>query len=185
VLFRSPMYFPAFKAAVIDGNAKGVMCSFNAINGVPTCASDFLAGVLRHTWGFDGYITSDTDSIRDIYAQHHYVETEQEAACVAIRNGTVDINSGGVYHDALMQAVSQGLCERHDAEMAMFRSLKLRFELGLFDPIENQPFWNMRLNSTVNTQAANDTALLATLESMVLLKNTNINSNNSNNHNML
>ena len=27
---------------VINGGAKGVMCSYNMVNGVPACADDFL-----------------------------------------------------------------------------------------------------------------------------------------------
>jgi beta-D-xylosidase 4 len=32
-------FFPAFKRAVTEGGAKGVMCSYNSLNGVPTCAN--------------------------------------------------------------------------------------------------------------------------------------------------
>ena len=33
--------------------------SYNAVNGVPTCANSWLLEtVARQTWGFDGYITS-------------------------------------------------------------------------------------------------------------------------------
>ena len=50
-------YFPPFASSVMVGNAAGVMCSYNAINGVPTCASSFLNNTLRGAWGFDGYVT--------------------------------------------------------------------------------------------------------------------------------
>ena len=54
-------YLPAFKASVIDGGAAGVMCSYNAINGVPSCANKWLlAEVLRDEWKFRGYVTSDS-----------------------------------------------------------------------------------------------------------------------------
>lgn len=34
-------------------------CSYNAVNGVPSCASDWLLGtLLRDSWQFDGYVTS-------------------------------------------------------------------------------------------------------------------------------
>ena len=37
------------------------MCSYNEVNGVPACANDFLLNqTMRQTWGFDGYITSDS-----------------------------------------------------------------------------------------------------------------------------
>ena len=57
-------YFPAFAASVGEGGALGVMCSYNAVNGIPTCASPMLTRVLRDTWGFRGYVTSDVRSTR-------------------------------------------------------------------------------------------------------------------------
>jgi hypothetical protein len=83
-------------------------------------------------------------SLRQIYQQHKYVATEAEAACVAIRNGHTDIDSGAVYHDALLQGVQQNHCSMDDVDAALFNTLKLRFELGLFDPIEDQPYWQVR-----------------------------------------
>ncbi len=32
-------YFPAFRAAVVDGHAASVMCVYNAVDGIPGCAS--------------------------------------------------------------------------------------------------------------------------------------------------
>jgi beta-glucosidase-like glycosyl hydrolase len=43
-----------------QGKVSGLMCSYNAINGKPTCADPWLLqDVARDAWGFDGYITSD------------------------------------------------------------------------------------------------------------------------------
>ena len=51
-------YLPAFEIAVRSGRALGVMCSYNAINGVPSCASRSLLGeTLRTEWNFSGYVT--------------------------------------------------------------------------------------------------------------------------------
>ena len=34
--------------------------AYNAVNGVPSCANDWLLGtLLRDSWQFDGYVTSD------------------------------------------------------------------------------------------------------------------------------
>lgn len=68
-----------------------------------------------------------------------YVATAEEAACAALAQGGCDVNSGPVYHDALAQAVSKGLCHDSDVERALNRTLRLRFELGLLDPIDDQP----------------------------------------------
>lgn len=52
-------YFPAFHACVSEGGAKSIMCSYNAVNGVPSCANGlFQNTVVRDEWGFDGYIVS-------------------------------------------------------------------------------------------------------------------------------
>ena len=35
------------------------MCSYNAVNGVPSCANDLLQNkIMRDEWGFEGYIVS-------------------------------------------------------------------------------------------------------------------------------
>lgn len=46
------------------------MCSYNAVNGVPTCASPYLLQtVLREHWGWTNdqqWITSDCDAIQNV-----------------------------------------------------------------------------------------------------------------------
>lgn len=36
-----------------------VMCSYNSLNGIPTCADSQTLTKLRNTWGFDGLVVSD------------------------------------------------------------------------------------------------------------------------------
>ena len=58
-------YFPPFQACAQVGKASGVMCSYNAVNGVPSCASKpLLNDQLRGTWGFGGY---DRGAVADVY----------------------------------------------------------------------------------------------------------------------
>jgi beta-glucosidase-like glycosyl hydrolase len=49
-------YSVSFKACVTQGKALGIMCSYNAVNGVPMCANKEWLGTLRNTWGFDGCV---------------------------------------------------------------------------------------------------------------------------------
>jgi beta-D-xylosidase 4 len=142
----------------------------NSINGVPTCANSMLNTVLRENWGFDGYITSDSGAIEDIYSAHHYAKNASDATAKAIHDGGCDIDSGGVYHNGLLDAVQEGLLSRADMILSLHRTLKLRFRLGLFDPIEDQPYWAVPID-VVGSDAHQATNLLATLETMVLLKN--------------
>ena len=165
-------YFPAFKATVQKGGALGVMCSYNSLNGVPTCANSFLNNVLRKEWGFNGYITSDTGAIEDIYKEHKYTKDGPSATCAALKDGGCDINSGAVYSNYLLDAVGDTTldCDMNDVKTALQRTLGLRFKLGLFDPIEDQPLWNVSMD-VVGSQNHISTNQLATKESMVLLQN--------------
>ena len=62
------LYLPPFKAA-IDAGADTVMCSFNAINGVPGCANhETETDILKNEWGFDGFIESDYTAVAELRA---------------------------------------------------------------------------------------------------------------------
>jgi beta-glucosidase-like glycosyl hydrolase len=48
-------YNPPFKSCVEDGGASGIMCSYNRVNGVPTCADqNLLTKTARGDWRFNG-----------------------------------------------------------------------------------------------------------------------------------
>ena len=62
------LYLPPFKAA-IDAGSDTVMCSFNAINGVPGCADQALeTDILKGEWGFDGFVESDYTAVAELRA---------------------------------------------------------------------------------------------------------------------
>jgi beta-glucosidase-like glycosyl hydrolase len=137
----------------VEGNAKGVMCSYNAVNGVPTCANPLLSKVLRETWNFTGYVSSDTGAVQDISDAHHYVSSREEGACAAIRNGRCDLDSGSIYMSSLLAGVKDGHCSMDDVRKALFNTLRLRFQLGLFDNVDDQPYWHVPLNAVNTTQS--------------------------------
>lgn len=54
------IYLKGFGIAVTEGNAKGVMTSYNKVNGIYTPNSyDLCTKVLRNEWGFDGVVMTD------------------------------------------------------------------------------------------------------------------------------
>src|SRR5256885_3602452 len=78
-------YLPAFRAAVVEGHAGSVMCAYNAINGQPACASEFLLQqTLRGAWNFQGYVVSDCDAVRNIFRDHHYRPTQPQASAISL-----------------------------------------------------------------------------------------------------
>ncbi len=164
-------YLPQFERVVREGKVAGVMSAYNAVNGVPASASPFLlTELLRRRWGFEGYVVSDCDAIRDIYGQdqHHYAKTAEEAAAMAVKAGC-NLCCGGDYN-ALVRAVQQGLIGEKDIDEALDRTLWTRFRLGLFDPPENVPFSKYTLKDN-DLPGHAQVALELARESIVLLKN--------------
>lgn len=50
-------YQPPFKSCVEEGDVSSVMCSYNRVNGIPTCADpNLLRGVIRGQWRLDGSV---------------------------------------------------------------------------------------------------------------------------------
>lgn len=47
-------YLPPFRSCVREGGASCLMCSYNKVNGVPSCASRELLQLARDDWGLQG-----------------------------------------------------------------------------------------------------------------------------------
>ncbi len=53
------IYLPAFQAAIQQGGAGAVMCSYTTINGIDACQDPYLTKILFGQWNFGGYVQSD------------------------------------------------------------------------------------------------------------------------------
>jgi beta-glucosidase len=166
-------YLAAFRATVVDGHADSVMCSYNAVDGVPACANKMLLEqTLRKDWGFHGYVTSDCGAIDDFFSPngHHYSPDAAHASAIAMQAGT-DTNCGDSYK-ALVAAVKAGLIPVSALNAAVERLFTARFRLGMFDPASMDPYARIPMSED-DSVAHRELALKAARESMVLLKNEN------------
>jgi len=162
-------YLPAFRAAIEQGKADSVMCSYNAVDGDPSCANSLLLQkTLRGSWKFQGYVVSDCGAIGDILYGHHYRPTMAGAAAAAVTAGT-DLSCGHEYQ-ALVGAVRQGIIPESEIDRAVTRLFTARIRLGMFDPPARVPF-NAIPYTEVDSAAHRQQALEAARESIVLLKN--------------
>lgn len=170
-------YLPAFKGCVMEGKVKGIMCSYNAVNGVPMCANAlYLNDTLRNSWKFDGYVTSDCDAVGDVYTHEprgHGYATPENGTALSLKAGTdMDCGDWGAhaYLNELPKALAQGLVEEADLDRSLIRLTKLQMDLGLFDPKEKQPYFNYGVD-LINSEEHIQHALEAAQQSIVLLKN--------------
>jgi len=172
-------YLPAFRAAVVEGKVKSVMCVYNAINGVPGCASEsLLDGTLREQWKFQGFVTGDCDAVRDVETGHKYAKSAAEAGAFAIKAGldsdcttSALFDQGGAPdYQRYIDAAKQGLLTEAEIDVALKRMLRPRFELGLFDPLDTVKAAQVP-DAELDSPAHRELALKLARESMVLLKN--------------
>ena len=55
---------------------------------------------------------------------------------MAVKDGGDDVDSGNTYFSHLLEGVQAGYCSMADVDAAVANTLKVRFELGLFDGLE-------------------------------------------------
>jgi beta-glucosidase len=175
-------YLPPFKAA-IDAGADTVMCSFNALNGVPGCANKYTeTDILKKEWGFDGFVESDYTAVAELRAcppvkpddgpcGHGVAADGPDAGAAALMAGTDSEMVSTNLRDYGQDLLAQHKISMSRLDDAVRRILRVKFRAGLFD----HPY--------VDVATANDPASYgkpADLEqsrwaagrSMVLLKNT-------------
>ena len=161
-------YTPAFRATVMEGHADSIMCAYNSVDGEPACANHLLYNLLRHDWGFKGYVVSDCWAVKDLYQGHDFTMTLDQAAALSLKAGT-DLTCGPQYK-VLDRALEERLVAPSDIDRAVRRLFEARFRLGMFDPPANVP-WSKLTLGDVDTTANRKLALQAARESIVLLKN--------------
>ncbi len=80
------VYFPPFEAAV-EAGAGNVMTAYMDLNGVPASGNRWLfTEVLRDTWGFDGFVVSDANAVRNLVT-HGFATDLSDAAARAVNAG--------------------------------------------------------------------------------------------------
>lgn len=170
-------YEPAFRAAIVEGKAGSIMCAYNAIKGQPACANQYLLqDQLRGKWGFQGYVVSDCDAVRDIAANHHYRPTQAQGVAISVIRGmdnecvTFTSRFGEPVDKAYLDAVQQGYLPESILDTALIRLFTARIKLGMFDPPDMVPYTQIDEKELDSAEHRAHARKLAN-ESMVLLKN--------------
>lgn len=160
------VYLPPFQAAV-DAGVATLMTSFSDLDGVPATANGFLVNsVLRGEWGFDGFVVSDWDAVREL-AVHGLTANDRESALAAATAGVDMEMEGDAYTNHLATLIECGDVDIALIDKAVANILRAKFRLGLFE----NPYTNPALLPSIANQTALQTAKQAAIQSVVLLKN--------------
>ncbi len=175
------MYLPPFEAA-IDAGADTVMCSFNAINGVPGCANSYTMNqILKREWKFDGFVEGDWTAVKELRACPpvnpndgecgHGIAADGPGAAAAALNAGVDSEmTSTLIRDFGAQLLEDGVISMGRINDAVRRILRVKFRAGLFEH-PYAPYTPAAAERQMLRPDAVRAARKAAGRSMVLLKN--------------
>ncbi|KAB8074239.1 putative exo-1,4-beta-xylosidase xlnD [Aspergillus leporis] len=167
----SEYYTPQFLVAARDAKVHSVMCSYNSVNGVPSCSNSFfLQTLLRDTFDFveDGYVSGDCGAVYNVFNPHSYAANESAAAADSIKAGT-DIDCGVSYPWHFADSLDSHGISRQDIERGVKRLYTNLIRAGYFDT-KTSAYRNLSWTDVLATDAAN-ISYEAAAQSIVLLKN--------------
>jgi beta-glucosidase len=126
------VYLPPFYAAV-EAGVGTLMAAFNDLDGTPASANSFLMDrVLRHEWGFKGFVVSDWGSIGELRS-HGIAADLRDAARQAFLAGLDMDMQSNAYGPYLAEMVRTGIVPQARLDAAVGAILAAKFKLGLFD----------------------------------------------------
>lgn len=166
------IYFPAFQQGFQLAGARSVMSAYNSLDGSPCTAHDWLLNKkLKDEWGFKGFVISDACAVGGANVLHYTALDYTEATEDAMEGGLDVIFQTDYQHYTLFKdAFDKGLIPKEVIDEAVFRVLRAKFEIGLFEnpyvDVEEAALWN-------GHPRHRELALQAARESIVLLQNEN------------
>ena len=109
------VYLPPFQAAV-EAGAGNIMTAYMPLNGIPATANRWLlTDVLRGTWGFEGFVVSDANAVKNLLT-HGFAEDLTDAGVRALNVGLdMEMAMGDPAYGHLAEALEAGRGEPGDA----------------------------------------------------------------------
>ena len=165
------VYLPPFKRCFQKGGAMSVMAAYNAVDGVPcSCNKRLLTDILRKEWGFDGFAVSDYNGMTDVCRAHRITGSTAKAAAMCMKAG-LEAPLPDRCENTIKEAYDLGYIDGGDIDRAVYRVLKAKIAIGLFD----DPYVDEEtIDGFIRCEAHKKAALKAARECMVLLKNDNV-----------
>ena len=162
-----------FRRVIEESHPLEVMSSYNDWNGEPVSASHyFLTELLRDTYGFDGYVVSDSKAVGYVYSKHNVAPTVKDAVrqvAEAGLNVRTDFTPPQDYILPMRELLAEGAISEEVVNQRVREVLSVKFRMGLFDdPYIGDPDNVDKFAGYANHK---DFAKEICAESLVLLKN--------------
>jgi beta-glucosidase len=126
-------YLPPFQAAV-EAGAGNVMTAYMPLNGVPASANSWLiTEVLRDAWGFQGFVVSDANAVRNLVTHEFAVNLADAAARAAAAGEDMEMAMSDPAYGHLPEALDTGVLSAEVIDASVRRILEAKVRMGLFD----------------------------------------------------
>ena len=162
----------------VKGGADCIMTCYNLIDGVPgLLRGDLVNGFVRGKLGYKGVFMADAGAIGALPWQGFATDLG-EAAALAVKNGNdLCCWEADNYAKGLSSALDRGLVSMREIDVSVKRSLRGRFERGLFehpyiDPVEWAAKYG-RPEDVIGCRENRDVVLNMARKAMSLLENRN------------
>ncbi len=165
-------HLPPFMMCIKNVKPLAVMPSYNEVDGVPSHANKWLIKeLLRKDMGFSGLVVSDYYGADQLYNKHFVAEDGKDAARISFNSGVQYEFPQANLYKYLPELLKEGKVKLAEIDRAVEQTLKLKFELGLFE----NPYVSAEHATKISRDPAHSAiALKAARESIVLLKNENL-----------
>ena len=165
------IYGKPFQAAIAQSGLKGIMPSYNSINGEPMSASHtLLKTLLREEMGFEGICVSDYGAVNGVHHVQHIGENEAEAGLLCMEAGIdIEMPSAACYGEELKRKFESNEADMALLDEAVMRVLTAKFRMGLFE--HPYALEGRELKEAVCHKEDREISLQSAKESLVLLKN--------------
>jgi beta-glucosidase len=163
------VYLPHFKKVVQEGNVASLMSAYNKVQGEYAGNNKYLlTDILRDEWGFEGFVSSDW-----FFGTHDAIASIQAGLNVEMPYQRV------FQEDTIKQGIKDGQISETDIDELVFDILKTQLKFGLAqDPIAYP-------DSIIATRYSIELTRIAAEKSMVLLKNSTIESSDNSRQSVL
>lgn len=131
------LFLAPFKYVIEHARPMGVMSSYNDWNGEPVSASRyFLTDLLRDTYGFSGYVVSDSEAAEFVYTKHQTADSYEEAVKMELEDGMnvrTHFTPPSDFILPVRRLVAENRLSLATLDARVGEVLRVKFRLGLFD----------------------------------------------------
>jgi beta-glucosidase len=162
------VYFPPFRAA-LEAGAGNVMTAYMDLNGVPATGNRWLfSDVLRDTFGFQGFVVSDANAVRNLVTHEFAADLTDAGARAVSVSMDMEMAIADPAYAHLPEAVQSGAASQEAVDASVRRVLEAKLRMGLLD----EPYVDVdRAREVLGDPAHRDVAQTAAERSAVLLRN--------------